>query len=298
LAQSPGFFGWGFVFLHQGIGGGSKDLGQRRTRWLTRIDYESTLSFFCDGKVDTLDTGTQRGIEAAQNRWSLRRAKLRFFSVVRFRPLPAADARQSRMVADLIWYYMLRSVRKTHMRFSSLIFVVVWSAACGLPMAPGFAADAPDIPIDELLSDIQTALVKVRDASDVDALPTLTAVHLTLRAALTREANGSLKFHILEAGAKGSEESIQELRLQLRPPQAADKSPVSKSVIPLADAIIDAAREVKKAATRNPPLHLTTLEASVEFTVEKEASGSIVFFGAKAGNRNTQKIILTFGKSE
>jgi hypothetical protein len=46
LAQSSGFFGWGFVFLHQGVGGGSKDLGQRRTRRLTRIDCESTLSFF------------------------------------------------------------------------------------------------------------------------------------------------------------------------------------------------------------------------------------------------------------
>ena len=160
--------------------------------------------------------------------------------------------------------------------------------------APSGAATG-DISIDELLSDIQKVLIKVRDASDVDALPALTSIDLTLRATLTREANGSLKFHILEAGAKGSDESVQEIHLQLRPPEPADRSPVAASVAPLADAIIDAARSVKKATTRDPPLHLTTLEAIVEFAVEKEASGSIVFVGARAGSQNSQKINLTFG---
>lgn len=166
-----------------------------------------------------------------------------------------------------------------------------------LPVTHG-SADTTGVPIDELLSDIQKVLVKVRDASNEDALPELIAVTLTLRTTLTREANGSLKFHILEAGAKGSDESVQELRVQLGPPEPADKSPVVVSILPLADAIIDAARSVKNAATRNPPLHLTSLEATVEFTVEKEASGSIVLFGAKAGSRNTQKIVVTFGKKD
>jgi hypothetical protein len=71
---------------------------------------------------------------------------------------------------------------------------------------------------------------------------------------------------------------------------------VGASVIPLADAIIDAARQVKKASEGKPPLHLAMLEASVEFSVEKEASGTIVFLGAKVANRNTQKIVLIFGK--
>jgi hypothetical protein len=87
-------------------------------------------------------------------------------------------------------------------------------------------ADELSIPIDELLLNIQKALIKVRDGSDVDALPPLTAVHLTLRTTLTREADGSLKFRVLEAGAKGSDESVQELHLDLPPPDPSDKSPV------------------------------------------------------------------------
>jgi Trypsin-co-occurring domain 2 len=182
---------------------------------------------------------------------------------------------------------------KREKRIVSLIFSIFFIFS----LKPS-AASAADVPIDDFLSDIQKVLIKVRDASDVDALPALTAVHLTIRTTLSREANGSLKFHIIEAGAKGSDESVQEIRLELQPPGAADKSPVAASVAPLADAIIDAARNVKKATTRDPPLHLTALEASVEFTVEKEASGNLVFVGAKAGSKNTQKIVISFGKSE
>jgi Trypsin-co-occurring domain 2 len=175
---------------------------------------------------------------------------------------------------------------------TNMAFAVVFA----LVNAPAWA-DTSDVPLDQLLSDIQKALIKVRDASEIDALPPLSTIHLTLRATLKREADGSLKFHVLEAGAKASDESVQELHLQLEPPDAPDKSPAGASVAPLADAIIDAARSVKKAATGNPPLHLAKLEARVEFTIEKEA-GFIVFVGAKANSQNIQEIVLTFGKKD
>lgn len=183
------------------------------------------------------------------------------------------------------------------MKREKLIRSLIFSIFLIVNLKPGIA-NAADVPLDDFLSEIQKVLIKVRDASDVDALPALTAVHLTIRTTLSREANGSLKFHIIEAGAKGSDESIQEIRLALQPPSASDKSPVAASVEPLADAIIDAARNVKKAATRDPPLHLSALEASVEFTVEKEASGNLVLVGAKVGSKNTQQIVISFGKSE
>jgi hypothetical protein len=177
---------------------------------------------------------------------------------------------------------------------SILLFI---SIAWILPMAQGWA-QVKSLPIDELLSDLQKVLIQVRDASVTDGLPALASIRLTLRATLNKEANGSLKFHILEANAKDTDENTQELRLQLEPPRDSDQAPINASLAPLADAIIDAAKSVKAAESRAPPLHLTTLEASVEFTVEKEASGSIAFFGGKAGNRNTQQIILTFGKAQ
>jgi hypothetical protein len=160
----------------------------------------------------------------------------------------------------------------------------------------GAHAASGDVSIDSLLVDVQTVLVKVRDAADVEDLPVLKSVTLTISAGLTRSADGSLRFHVLEAGAEASGESAQELLLDLGPPEPADKSPVSIPILPLADAIINAARDVRKAASREPPLHLHKLEASVEFTVEKSASGSLLFMGAKVGTRNAQKIVLRFGE--
>lgn len=157
-------------------------------------------------------------------------------------------------------------------------------------------AAGSDVSIDQFLTQIQTVLVKIRDSADVDALPELKSITVKMRAGLKREADGTLKFHVLEAGADVSDESVQEIDLELGPPQPADKSPVVASVLPLADAIINAARDVKKAATRDPPLHLRKLEASVEFTVEKEASGVLIFVGAKTGSKNVQKIVITFSE--
>jgi hypothetical protein len=168
---------------------------------------------------------------------------------------------------------------------------VLWAAPAGQSWA-----DTTGVPLDQLLSDIQKVLINVRDASDTDALPAMTAVNVTLRGTLSRQADGSLKFYILEASAHVTDESVQELRLQLGPPEPSDKSPVSASAAPLADAIIDAARNVKRAANRDPPLHLVKLEASIEFTVEKEASGSIVLLGGKAGRADTQQITLVFSE--
>ena len=176
-----------------------------------------------------------------------------------------------------------------------MIAPLVGAALWALPSTQGWA-DSVGVPLDQLLSDIQKVLIKVRDASGVDALPAMTAVNLTLRGTLSRQADGSLKFYIFEGGARASEESVQQLRLQLGPPEPSDRSPVTASVMPLADAIIDAARDVKRAATRDPPLHLIKLEASIEFTVEREVSGSIVLVGGKVGDVNTQQITLTFAE--
>jgi hypothetical protein len=46
LAQSPGFFGWGFVFLHQGVGGGSKDLDSAAQDGLLGLTTNQLSAFF------------------------------------------------------------------------------------------------------------------------------------------------------------------------------------------------------------------------------------------------------------
>jgi hypothetical protein len=179
------------------------------------------------------------------------------------------------------------------------IAVAVWTAALASARAEGTG-----VPLDQLLSDVQQVLIKVRDAADGESLPVLASVNLVLRTSLVKQADGSIKVVILDAGANISDETVQEIRLTLQPPRRSDKSPVAGSVKPLADAIIDAARSVKRAANRDPPLHLVKLEASIAFTVEKEVGVSAGFrilpitidLGGKAKGTNVQQINLIFGE--
>jgi hypothetical protein len=162
------------------------------------------------------------------------------------------------------------------------------------------------VPLDEVLSNIQQTLIKIRDAVDADSLPTLQSVNLDIQASIVREANGQIKVVILEVGGHGSIKTTQEIKLTLAPPSPGDRSKVSASVAPLADAIIEAARAVKLAASREPPLHLAKLEATIAFAVEKGVSGSggfrivpiTVDLGGKVAQSDSQKITLTFSASK
>jgi hypothetical protein len=161
-------------------------------------------------------------------------------------------------------------------------------------------ADVSGVSLDAVLSDVQTVLVKVRDATKTDSLPELQAVRLDLRASLQRQADGSFKLFVIEAGAKVSDTTIQEIRLELEPPKAADKAQVAASAAPLANAIIEAARSVKSAEKRDPPLHLVKLEAKIEFTVEKGTNAGFtilpisVSIDGQLKNETSQTITLVF----
>jgi hypothetical protein len=185
---------------------------------------------------------------------------------------------------------------------SQLIVTLSVALLSGSSIQPSYA-DNSGVSLDALLSDVQKVLVKVRDTtSDDPSMPTLKDVRLELKASLQKTADGTLKLYILDTGASASGTTVQEIHLELSPPQPSDKSPVAASVAPLAEAIIDAARSVKLAASRDPPLHLKKLEATIEFTVEKEATGSAGFhilpvsfdFGGKLTSSNTQHVTLTF----
>jgi hypothetical protein len=167
-------------------------------------------------------------------------------------------------------------------------------------------AEASGVPFDEVLSSVQQTLIKIRDVTETDSLPALQSVELDVRASLVREGGGAVKVVILELGTHASAETTQEIKLTLAPPRPGDRSEVARSVAPLADAIIEAARAARKAATRDPPLHLAKLEATIAFAIEKDASGSggfrllpiTVDLGGKVQQSDIQRIALTFGKTD
>jgi hypothetical protein len=158
------------------------------------------------------------------------------------------------------------------------------------------------VSLDKLLSDIQRTLIKVRDTSDISSLLRLETVKLNLRGTVAYNAEGKATLFIVDLGGGGSESSAQEIDLTLEPPRPGDRSRVSGSTAPLADAIIDAARDVKQAASREPPLHLKELSATISFTVEKSADVSAGLkilpvtaeIGGKLKREDVQKITIVF----
>jgi hypothetical protein len=185
-----------------------------------------------------------------------------------------------------------------------ILGVLAGIAVCAFAVT-ALGAEVSGVPLDEVLSSVQQTLIKIRDAAQTDSLPALQSVELDVRASLVREGSGSVKLVILELGARTSEETTQEIKLTLVPPGSGDKSKTGASVAPLADAIVEAARAAKRAATGDPPLHLAKLEATIAFAVEKGASGSggfqllpiTVDLGGKVKQSNIQRITLTFGKA-
>lgn len=79
---------------------------------------------------------------------------------------------------------------------------------------------------------------------------------------------------------------------------------MAASVAPLVEAIVGAARDVKKAETRDPPLHLVKLEAEIDFEIKKTSSGSFGFdlipisadVGGKLGQTGVQRITIIFSE--
>ncbi len=157
--------------------------------------------------------------------------------------------------------------------------------------------------VDALLTEVQQTLVRVRDEGDDADLPPLSKITLNLKNELKRGAGGRLSLYVVELGSSVAEESVQEISLVLEPPRDSDRSPVSETGDLLADAIIQSARAVKRAADGTPPLHLKTLTAKVRFVVSADASAGVGFtllpigidLGGEVKTVAVQEVVVEFG---
>ena len=79
--------------------------------------------------------------------------------------------------------------------------------------------------LDELLTEVQKTLIRVSKTIDQDGLPELNKVTLKLKSALVEQADGKLSLYIVQLGAKVTRETVQEIRLELKPPKPAEVAP-------------------------------------------------------------------------
>jgi hypothetical protein len=158
----------------------------------------------------------------------------------------------------------------------------------------------------DLVREVKVALLQVGEAAERQNLPQLESAVLTAKTSMKVEGDGKISLWIIELGGGQNNEYASTVTMTLKPP--APGSPSNIGTLRLADAlreaIISGARAIKAAAQGNPPLIADKLEASVNFAVERDASGKVavkfppfeVSGGAGVKSAAVQTITVTYKK--
>ena len=156
--------------------------------------------------------------------------------------------------------------------------------------------------LDELLTEVQKTLIRVTTFIKEDDLPPLNRITLKLKSALVTKADGKVSLLIVKLGADLTQEVVQEINLELKPPKPSDAAMVQSIEDSLATAIIEAARSANRASKRKPPLRLSKLTAKIRFVVKTEGGGGVNFkllpvtikLGGQVRDVTTQQITIEF----
>lgn len=159
-----------------------------------------------------------------------------------------------------------------------------------------------NVVLDELLTEVQKTLIRVSTSIEKDGLPPLNKITLKLKSALVTKADGKVSLFIVKLGAGVTNEAVQEINLELKPPKPSDAALVRSIEDTLATAIIEAAKSANRASKRKPPLRLSKLTAKIRFVVKTEGGGGVNFkllpvtimLGGQAREVTTQQIIIEF----
>jgi hypothetical protein len=162
---------------------------------------------------------------------------------------------------------------RTWLSIGPLACLVLTSTVAG---APGQESSGQ---VDEILSEIQLALVRVQNEAASKSLPKLASVSLDLETELSYGGGGELNLYVVSVDGKVDREKLQRIKLNLVPPKPKTEEPIGKGGISedLSSAILVAAQGVANAQNRKPPLVLDKLEAEIRFILKKAAEGGVKF---------------------
>jgi hypothetical protein len=158
--------------------------------------------------------------------------------------------------------------------------------------------------IDQIVYEIQIALLKVQNEAAASSLPELGSVSLELETELAYGAGGELNLYVISADGTVEKENVQRVALTLVPPKPYSEAPIASGQISesLSTAILAVAKGIANARKRKPPLTLSKLEAEIRFLVKAAGGAGLkiellpITAGLKGDIRKsaTQTIIVTF----
>lgn len=165
----------------------------------------------------------------------------------------------------------------TWLRFGYAIFlcsVVVVSSAVSAEESKN-----DKYPVDQLLTEIQRALIDIQNEANRAKLPPLNSVTLALSAEASKEVTAAVNLYVVKLGGGTGNESSQTIKLKLVPPKAGAEKPVGKNNISenLVKAVLATANSVRQAENRKPSLMLSELTATLKFVVKIDGTGGVKF---------------------
>ena len=136
---------------------------------------------------------------------------------------------------------------------------------------------AEQITLENLVSEVKVALLKVEQKRESEKLPPLTKIELELNTIQKIEGNGKISFLVVEVAANPSQQITNTVKLTLKPPPADSGSDVKavKLADLLAESILAGARAIAVAEIGLPPLLTEELTSAVKFALIREGGGKL-----------------------
>jgi hypothetical protein len=156
-----------------------------------------------------------------------------------------------------------------------LFLVIVWTPSRAEQSEQADSSSARQI--DQILSEIQVALLKVQNEAVASSLPQLASVLVDLETEFAYDAGGELKLYVISIDGTVKHENVQRVALTLIPPKPYSEEPIASGQISesLSSAILAAAKGITNARKRTPPLTLSKLDASIKFVVKAVGGAGI-----------------------
>lgn len=148
---------------------------------------------------------------------------------------------------------------------------------------------AEGLPLADMIRETKVALLRVQEKAEARNLPPLSSAILEFNTIQEVDADGSVKFLVVELGGGPTTESTSTVKITLRPPQPGAGTDVANIQLAdrLAEGILAAAKSLAEAARGKPPLVVSAVEVGIKFAVKRSANGGLSLefppFDLKAG---------------
>lgn len=195
---------------------------------------------------------------------------------------PTSIALHAYDVRDIIY-------NMAQLRHAKLVMVAIAAAAMAAQSAA--AQDSSGLPLAEMIRETKIALLRVQEKAEARNLPPLSSAILEVNTVQQVDANGSVKFLVIELGGGPATEAATTVKLTLVPPSPGAGSDVAKVQLAdrLAEVILASVQSIAEAHKGKPPLIASAVEVAVKFGVVRSANGGLAIqfppFELKAGGK-------------